>query len=94
MGCADPFRRADRRTPSASSRFGSKLPLPLYADVRLHIPMTHHNNEGYFFNSDTVNFQAKYNCPIENMIVNGPNHPNTGYLGEASLDVEYISTVG
>ena len=56
--------------------------------------MTHHNNEGYFFNSDTVNFQAKYNCPIENMIVNGPNHPNTGYLGEASLDVEYISTVG
>ena len=34
----------DRRTPSVSSRFGSKLPLPLYADVRLHIPMTHRND--------------------------------------------------
>ena len=30
-------------TPSVSSRVGSKLPLPLYADVRFHIPMTHHN---------------------------------------------------
>ena len=30
-----------RRTPAVSSRVGSTLPLPLYADVRLHIPMTH-----------------------------------------------------
>ena len=27
-------------------RVGSKLPLPLYADVRLHIPMTHRNDAG------------------------------------------------
>ena len=27
--------------------------------------------EGYFFNSDTVNFQAKYNCPVESMDVRG-----------------------
>ena len=31
-----------RCTPSVYSRFGSKLPLPLSADVRLCIPMTHH----------------------------------------------------
>ena len=29
---------------SVSSRVGSRLPLPLYADVRLHIPMTHRND--------------------------------------------------
>ena len=34
-------RREVRRTPSVPSRFGSKLPLPLYADVRLQFPMTH-----------------------------------------------------
>ena len=51
MGCADPpfypFKGVgapNRRTPSVPSRFGSKLPLPLYADVRLHIPMTRHMN--------------------------------------------------
>ena len=33
-------------TPSVSSRVGSKLPLPLYADMRLHIPMTHRNDAG------------------------------------------------
>ena len=32
--------------PSVSSRVGSKLPPPLYADVRLHIPTTHHNDAG------------------------------------------------
>ena len=29
---------------SVSLGVGSKLPLPLYTDVRLHIPMTHHKN--------------------------------------------------
>ena len=33
MGCTDPYE-GDRRTPSVSSRVGSKLPLPIYADVR------------------------------------------------------------
>ena len=33
-------------TTSVSSRVGSKLPLPLYADVRFHIPMTHRNDAG------------------------------------------------
>ena len=33
-----------RRTPPVSSRVGNKLPLPLYADVRLYIPMTHNND--------------------------------------------------
>ena len=41
MGCTDPLRRGGRRTPSVSSRVGS---LPLYADVRFHIPMTHRND--------------------------------------------------
>ena len=40
MGCTDPLRQG-RRTPSVSSRVGS---LPRYADVRLHIPMTHRND--------------------------------------------------
>ena len=46
MGCTDPLRRGSRRTPSVSSRVDSKLPLPLYADVRFHIPMTHRNDAG------------------------------------------------
>ena len=46
MGCIDPPSKGDRRTSSVSSQFGSKLPLPLYADVRLHIPMTHRNDAG------------------------------------------------
>ena len=45
MGCTDPLRRGvGARTPSVSSRIGSKLPLPLYADVRFHIPMTCRND--------------------------------------------------
>ena len=39
MGCADLL--SGRRTPSVFFWFSSKLPLPLYADVRVHIPMTH-----------------------------------------------------
>ena len=47
MQCTDPFKGKEggRRTPPMSSRgFGSKLPLPLYADVRSHIPITHRND--------------------------------------------------
>ena len=36
--------KGGQRTPSVSSRVGSKLPLPLYADVRLHTPMTHRDD--------------------------------------------------
>ena len=39
-------QKGGRRTPSVSSRISSKLPLPLHADVRLHIPMTHRNDVG------------------------------------------------
>ena len=38
--------RGGRRTPSVSSRFGSKLPLPRHADMRLHIPLTRHTGAG------------------------------------------------
>ena len=38
MGCANLL--------PVSSRVGGKLPLLLYADVRFHIPMTHHNDVG------------------------------------------------
>ena len=42
MGCTDPPLEGGSAHPiSVLSGFGSKLPLPLYADVRLHIPMTH-----------------------------------------------------
>ena len=43
MGCTDTYLvGGGRHTPSVSSRFGCKLYL-IYADVRLHIPMTHRN---------------------------------------------------
>lgn len=35
-----------RHTPPVSSRVGSKLPLPHYADARLHIPITRRNYAG------------------------------------------------
>ena len=58
MGCTDPLRRGARCTPSVSSRIGGKLPLPLYADVRLHIPMTHRNAAGtqFFGRLDTLQY--------------------------------------
>ena len=42
MGCTDFLKRGVGAPLPVASR-GSKLPLPLYADVRLHIPMTHRN---------------------------------------------------
>lgn len=38
------IRNGIRGTPPVSSWFSSKLPRPLCADVRLYIPMTHHND--------------------------------------------------
>ena len=50
MGCADPpLYIQGSAPPHQCSRFGSKPPdlhLPLCADVRFHIPMTHHIPEG------------------------------------------------
>lgn len=44
MGCIDPsFKRGSAHPTNLPLRVGSKLPLPLYADVRFHIPMTHNN---------------------------------------------------
>ena len=60
MGCADPLRRTLRRTLRKTLKRGvgaphqcplgsvGELPLPLYADVRLHIPMTHRADAGTF----------------------------------------------
>eukprot|EP00039_Didymoeca_costata_P021780 m.2956 g.2956 ORF g.2956 m.2956 type:complete len:719 (+) comp2634_c0_seq1:39-2195(+) len=50
--------------------------------------------EAYFYLSDTLSFQRQYHLPTEVPNIHGPNHPNTGDLGEASLDVEYITGVG
>ena len=41
-----PLRREVDALHQCPLGVGSKLPLPLYADVRLHIPMTHHNDAG------------------------------------------------
>ena len=51
MGCTDPsppphIYRVSEVPPSVSSRVDSKLPLPVYADVLFHIPMTHNNDAG------------------------------------------------
>ena len=54
------FHNGIRGTPSVSSRVGSKLPLPLYADVRFHIPMTHRNDAG-----TNVSFIHFVSCKIE-----------------------------
>eukprot|EP01094_Clydonella_sp_ATCC50884_P022674 TRINITY_DN5260_c0_g1_i3.p2 TRINITY_DN5260_c0_g1~~TRINITY_DN5260_c0_g1_i3.p2 ORF type:complete len:562 (+),score=107.91 TRINITY_DN5260_c0_g1_i3:74-1687(+) len=51
--------------------------------------------EAYFYPSDLSTFEDKYGLPqqaIEKIV--GINAPNTGYLGEASLDVQYIVGVG
>ena len=43
MGCADPpsISKGVSAPHQWPLEVGSKLPLPLYADVRFHIPMTH-----------------------------------------------------
>ena len=41
--------------------FDSKLPLPLYADVRLHIPMTHHHDRPYTLHVDRAHHRGKGN---------------------------------
>ena len=52
MGCTDPLFYlgggwGEVGAPfSVLSRVGGKLTLLLYADVRLHIPMTHRNDAG------------------------------------------------
>ena len=45
-----------------SSRVSSKLPLPLYADARLHIPMTHHHNVGRRAGLESSGANV-YHCP-------------------------------
>lgn len=49
--------------------------------------------EAYFYMSDIGLFLHKYGLPASKPTVFGPNHPNTGDLGEATLDVEYIMGV-
>ena len=56
-GVHRPPWKGGRRTPSVSSRFDSKLPLPLYANVRLHIPMTHHIPQRYTISPGSPAFE-------------------------------------
>jgi tripeptidyl-peptidase-1 len=48
----------------------------------------------YFYPSDIPIFQKKFDLPLKNISrIVGRNQPNTGYLGEASLDTEYMMAV-
>lgn len=50
--------------------------------------------EAYFYESDLDFFQANFSQPLNPIKkIVGPNTPDEGYLGEATLDVEYITTV-
>ena len=66
-----------RPTPSVSSQFGSKLPLPLYADVRLHVSMTRRNGR----------YMADY--PKGLKCLGGPNASNYD-LAPDVLFIKYI----
>ena len=48
----------------------------------------------FFFPSDVENFLREFHLPVRKPHIVGPNKPSTGYLGEASLDVEYIMSTG
>ena len=56
--------KGGRRAPSVSSRVGSKLPLPLYADVRFHIPMTHRNDAGKSERNSERPFERNRRLPV------------------------------
>ena len=47
MGCTSPLGRGVGTPYQRPVVVGSKLPLQLCADVRLHIPMTHNDNTRY-----------------------------------------------
>lgn len=50
--------------------------------------------EEFFYQSDLNIFQRTYNLSLQNVsTIVGINAPATGYLGEASLDVQYIMAV-
>ena len=88
MGCANPLRRGVRRTPSVSSRFGSKLPLPLYADVRLHITMTYRNDVIRY--SDKRYAHRKF-LDTRVTVVRVPNNPNAELKVEVFLRPEVFA---
>lgn len=47
--------------------------------------------QGYFYPSDLIAFEKKYSLPVGNLTkIVGKNDPTSGYLGEATLDVEFI----
>eukprot|EP00294_Goniomonas_avonlea_P002881 CAMPEP_0114559444 /NCGR_PEP_ID=MMETSP0114-20121206/10925_1 /TAXON_ID=31324 /ORGANISM="Goniomonas sp, Strain m" /LENGTH=531 /DNA_ID=CAMNT_0001744915 /DNA_START=18 /DNA_END=1613 /DNA_ORIENTATION=- len=47
--------------------------------------------EAYFYPSDLATFLQTYHLPSVNATIVGPNKPMEGYLGECSLDVEYVT---
>lgn len=51
--------------------------------------------QAYFYPTDVAKFQAMFNLsanPIARIV--GPNHPQDGYIGEASLDTQWLSING
>lgn len=50
--------------------------------------------QAYFYATDLVAFQKNYSLPNAPVQVHGKNDPYNGYLGECSLDVEYVTAAG
>lgn len=46
--------------------------------------------QAYFFPDDVSTFQQKYGLTVHNVTIVGKNKPETGYLGEASLDTQCV----
>ena len=87
----------DGRTPSVSSRFGSKLPLPLYADAWLHILMTRHYDAGhhpYTLPPNSITYNKLRTAAIwMDECVNGNPTPNLLYSAGISLNREDLLMV-
>ena len=64
-------------------RVGSKLPLPSYADVRLHIPMTHHIDAGLHLRFKRMRLTLTSKTSRERQSL--PRHPATTGQAERTL---------
>ena len=62
MGCTDLLRRGVSAPHQYPLGVSSKLPLSRYADVRLHIPMTHHNDAGMLRTANNFSFLRVYDA--------------------------------
>ena len=50
--------------------------------------------DAFFYPHDITVFQKQYNLKQQEISIHGPNNPDKGYLGEATLDTEFITAVG